>query len=103
MLTCAGSQDQIQTMVTEAEANGLDIRLRELHEYRIQETPLDVLTDRQRDVLEVAFDRGYYDIPRSVSTSEIAAEFGLDDSTVSEHLQRAERNLAASMLGRTVS
>lgn len=62
---------------------------------------MEKLTARQREVLETAFDRGYYDVPRSASTAEIAAEFDLDDSTVSEHLQRAERNVLAAVFGRS--
>lgn len=97
-ITCAGSQAQLSAMVAEAEANGLDVTLERLHDYRTDETALEALTARQRDVLEEAFDRGYYDVPRQASVSEIAAELGLDDSTVSEHLQRAERNLLGAVL-----
>lgn len=97
-ITCAGSQAQLSAMVAEAEANGIDVTLERLHDYRTQETVLETLTPRQREVLEVAFDRGYYDVPRRASAAEIAAELGLDDSTVSEHLQRAEHNLLETLL-----
>lgn len=97
-ITCVGSQAQISAMVAEAEANGLNVTLERLHDYHTQETVLETLTPRQREVLDVAFDRGYYDVPRHASTSEIAAELGLDDSTVSEHLQRAEHNLLKALL-----
>lgn len=97
-ITCAGSQAQLSALVVAADAYGLDVTLERLHDYRTQETALEALTARQREVLEDAFDRGYYDVPRRASVSEIAAELGLDDSTVSEHLQRAERNLLAAVL-----
>jgi predicted DNA binding protein len=73
--------------------------LEKLRDYRIQETPLDALTDRQQEVLQVAYDLGYYDVPRRSSTAEIASELDVDDSTVAEHLQRAERNLLKTLLG----
>lgn len=41
---------------------------------------------------------GYYDVPRNASTEEVAAELELDGSTVSEHLQRAERNVLRRVL-----
>jgi predicted DNA binding protein len=41
---------------------------------------------------------GYYEVPRDVSTNEIAAQLDLDSSTVAEHLQRAERNLLSTHL-----
>jgi len=68
--------------------------------YRVPDPPLGALTDRQRDVLETAFESGYDDVPRRVSTAELAAALDIDDSTVSEHLQRAERNLIAAVLNR---
>lgn len=93
-----GSHEQIGDMVADLEAAGFDITLQKLQSYRIEETPIDALTDRQREVLEVAYELGYYDVPRSSSTTEIATELGVDDSTVSEHLQRAEHNLLATIL-----
>ena len=60
---------------------------------------MDALTDRQREVLEVAYGLGYYDVPRMSSTAEIATELGVDDSTVAEHLQRPEHNLLESLFG----
>lgn len=98
-LTYTGQQTQIRDMIAGFEAEGTDVTLRQLRGYRVEDAPLDTLTDRQREVLQVAFQRGYYDVPRSASTEAVAADLGLDDSTVSEHLQRAERNLIAAVLG----
>lgn len=95
----AGSQEKISEMMVDLKAAGFDITLQKLQDYRIHATPLDALTDRQQEVLEVAYDLGYYDVPRGSSTSEIAAELGVDDSTVAEHLQRAEYNLLETILG----
>lgn len=100
-LTLTGSQDRISNEVAAFEASGIDVTLKQLRGYRVEETVIDSLTDRQREILEVAFDRGYYDVPRSATTNEVAVEVELDDSTVSEHLRRAERNLIASVLGRS--
>lgn len=96
----AGSQEQLSDMLANMKAAGFDITLEKLRDYRIQETPLDALTDRQHEVLDVAYELGYYDVPRGSSTAEVAAELGVDDSTVSEHLQRAERNILTVVLGR---
>jgi predicted DNA binding protein len=56
------------------------------------------LTARQREVIQTAFDLGYYEVPRAASTETVADELGLDSSTVAEHLQRAERNLLSEQL-----
>lgn len=100
-MTYAGSSDQIRGMIKDLRATGFDPTLQKIQGYRIKSKPLDSLTDRQREVLETAFDRGYYDVPRSTSTKEIANGLGLDDSTVSEHLQRAEHNLLSTVLNRS--
>lgn len=51
------------------------------------------LTDRQREVLEAAFEAGYYDWPRRTSGAELAEELGISQPTLSEHLTTAERKL----------
>lgn len=96
-LTWAGPQDRLHEELARLETAEGDITLERLRGYRPREGPLDALTDRQRDVLEVALERGYYDVPRQASVREVATEFGLDDSTVAEHLQRAERNLLRTL------
>lgn len=95
----AGSQEQLSDMLTDMKEAGFDVSLEKLQDYRVQETPLDALTDRQHEVLETAYGLGYYDVPRESSTVEVAAELGVDDSTVTEHLQRAEHNLIGALLG----
>jgi len=62
------------------------------------ERPLDPLAERQREVLRTAYEMGHYDVPRGVSSADLAAELDVDASTVAEHLQRAERNLLTRQL-----
>lgn len=49
-----------------------------------------VLTDRQREVLDVALELGYYDVPRRATHGDIAAQMGITTGTVTEHLQKVE-------------
>ncbi|KOX92308.1 helix-turn-helix domain-containing protein [Haloarcula rubripromontorii] len=51
------------------------------------------LSDRQRDVFELARKRGYYDYPREVSGSELADELGIAKTTLHEHLRKVEATL----------
>lgn len=60
--------------------------------------PWSRLTDRQQQVLRLAYDMGYYEVPRMASSADIATRLALDPSTVAEHLQRAERNLIEALL-----
>lgn len=63
----------------------------------------DSLTDRQREVLAVAFEAGYYDYPRTATQDEVASTLGISGSTVAEHLRHAEASLVAAALGRNGS
>lgn len=56
------------------------------------------LTDRQREVLELAHELGYFDHPKRANKGDIAAELGVTTSTVSEHLSMAQRKLMESIL-----
>ncbi|OYR46711.1 hypothetical protein DJ81_02210 [Halorubrum sp. Hd13] len=53
----------------------------------------DRLTDRQREALQMAFHAGYFDWPRSADADTVAAEIGIAQSTLSQHLRTAERKL----------
>lgn len=58
----------------------------------------DLLTDRQRELLLAAVERGYYDAPRACSLTDLAAELGLAESTVSETLHRAEGSVVKAFV-----
>jgi predicted DNA binding protein len=53
----------------------------------------DGLSERQREVFELARKRGYYTWPRDVSASDLADELDLSKATVLEHLRKAEAKL----------
>jgi len=53
-----------------------------------------LLTDRQREVLEVAVREGYYAVPRDCTLAEVSETLGVDKSTTSTVLRRAEARLA---------
>lgn len=51
------------------------------------------LTDRQLEVLETAYKRGYFERPKRANATELAAELGIAQSTFTEHLMTAQRKL----------
>lgn len=51
------------------------------------------LTDRQREVVQTAFEEGYYDLPRECTGEDIAKKLGITSPTFSEHIRTAERKL----------
>lgn len=57
--------------------------------------PVDVrrLTARQREVLDKAYEMGYFEYPRDANASEVAAELGIESSTFTEHLNAAQSKI----------
>jgi hypothetical protein len=62
-----------------------------------QEVLFGHLTDRQREILETAFEAGYYEWPRRATGAEVAAELDITSATFSEHVHAAERNLLGAI------
>lgn len=97
-MSLVGPQDAISGTIREYETAGVSPDLQQLGSYEGPGQPLDTLTNRQREVIQTAFDMGYYEVPREASTEDVAGELGIDPSTVTEHLQRAERNILSKHL-----
>lgn len=53
----------------------------------------DRLSERQRQVFELARRRGYYSWPREISATELAEELNVTKTTTLEHLRKAEAKL----------
>jgi len=56
------------------------------------------LTDEQREALQLAFARGYFNEPRDTSLSEVAEEMELSSTAMSGRLRRGMRNLIAATI-----
>jgi len=59
---------------------------------------LDDLTDRQREVLEAAYQAGYFSWPRESTAEEVAESLGLASSTLHAHLRKAETAILSGLL-----
>ncbi|MFC6723100.1 bacterio-opsin activator domain-containing protein [Halobium palmae] len=56
------------------------------------------LTPTQRETLVTAFQRGYYDIPRSISMTDFATELGTTQQTLSKRFRQAHATLIENTL-----
>jgi hypothetical protein len=61
-------------------------------------SPLNNLTEKQREALIDAYKLGYYDIPRKINSDQLAEQLGIANSTLVEHLRKAERCLVMGVL-----
>ena len=59
---------------------------------------LEQLTDRQRQVLELALDAGYFERPRRHNTGELAAMLDISRATFTQHLRAAQSKAFKELL-----
>lgn len=59
---------------------------------------LTSLTTKQARALLAAYEAGYYDFPRRVTTEEVGQALAVSRSTFQEHLHRAEHHVVRAML-----
>ena len=70
---------------------------------RLTATVLSKLSDEQLQTLETAYEMGYFDVPRRTSATDVADRIGVSQSSFSERLRRAERNLVSLLFGPSAS
>jgi len=58
------------------------------------------ISDRQREAVIMAWEDGYYDIPRETTTTELAERMGIGRRTFEEHLRIAENKLLGTLVER---
>jgi predicted DNA binding protein len=58
----------------------------------------DRLTARQREVLQTAYDMGYFDHPKRANAGDVADALDISPSTFSEHLAVAQQKLLEAIL-----
>jgi hypothetical protein len=94
-----GSEKQIKDFMEKIDALGIHYRVVLLADANFSPTsPLSQLTEKQQEVLLAAYKWGYYDIPRKITSQELAKKLGLVNSTVVEHLRKAEQRLIKQTL-----
>ena len=61
-------------------------------------TAKSVLTSTQWETLSVAYERGYFEVPRRTTLADLSAHFGVTEQAVSQRLRRALDALVGSVL-----
>jgi len=85
--TLTAPRDRIAELGEQLEAFGITYTVESIQS---EEAADSLLTDRQAELLLAAIERGYYDVPRTCTLTELAQAEGLAKSTLSEILQRAQ-------------
>jgi predicted DNA binding protein len=96
--TILGSEKQIKTMLSALRKAGIVYKIISLSDVKCSPFSLvGLLTDKQREVLSVAYREGYYDIPRKMRSDELAAKLGMRNATFVAHRRKAERRVLAEI------
>jgi hypothetical protein len=94
-----GSESQIKDFMEKLDAIAIHYRVVLLADANFSPiSPLSQLTEKQQEVLLMAYKLGYYDIPRKITSEELAKKLKLVDSTVVEHLRKAEQRLIKQII-----
>ncbi|WP_255196547.1 PAS domain S-box protein [Halorarius litoreus] len=64
----------------------------------VQQVVLESLTDRQRTVIDVAYNSGFFESPRLSSGEDVADTLDITPSTFHQHLRKAEEKLVEAVL-----
>lgn len=95
----------LQCVIEDLEATAERIRLRRLVESadgarrgRPIVLDRDALTDRQAEVLDTAYELGYFEHPRDATAGDVAAALDISTTTFTEHLAAAQRKLLSELL-----
>ncbi|MFB6162177.1 MAG: helix-turn-helix domain-containing protein [Halococcoides sp.] len=98
--------EDLRELVTDLRERFGDVTIRYLLQVDSDDTgaddvvPIDRnrLTDRQQEVLETAYDMGYFAYPRMANATEVANALDIDSSTFTEHLAAAQSKLMDELL-----
>lgn len=85
-----GTREELDTLRDALEGSPYSYELESLV---TRTEPDSLMTDRQCEVLEVAVREGYFSVPRECTLAELAEAIGIDKSTASVILRRAEEQL----------
>lgn len=98
-LTYYGSEGPFQEAM-DAVPDRVSVTLERKSEFTPGQEPFtSKLTTKQRKILTVAMDQGYYEIPRETRLADIGRELDLSAATVGEHLQKIEMKLMKTAMG----
>lgn len=89
------SHNRLSSFAAQLDAKGFTFTVEAIY----QELDSDsLLTDEQWELLRMALELGYYDVPRTCTQYELAEELGIARSTCSEMLHRAESRVITHLL-----
>jgi predicted DNA binding protein len=98
-MTFIGSAKQVRSLPIKLRSAGVHYRVIQLSDANFSPiSPLSRLTEKQRRVLTTAYNLGYYDVPRKISSQQLAGNLEIGSSNFIKHRRKAEKRLLAAVL-----
>jgi len=85
-------REALTELLEKLKAEKIDVKIMRLTSI----ADVESLTSRQRNIVEVALEEGYFDYPRRISLRNLAKKRGVSASPVSEVLRRAEKKILST-------
>ena len=92
------TRDALVAFNEECSARDVSVSVTQLRSATPDDTVLLGLTDKQQELLTIAYDEGYFDVPRGISQDELADRLGVSKSAISQRLRRAMGTLCSTSL-----
>lgn len=97
-----GSSSQLKRLLKMIDKEGIGYKITSNTDARFSPaSPLGLLTEKQRRAITTAFNLGYYEIPKRVSSEELASKLRIREATFVRHRAKAEKRLLAALLSET--
>lgn len=89
--------EQFRSFNEQCDALGIDVSLKGV--YNPHAPALDQhLTSTQWQTLAIAYERGYFNVPRQTSLEELSNHFGVSQQAISQRLRRGTRSLVGWLM-----
>jgi predicted DNA binding protein len=79
----------LQELIWDFQNAGAEVQLLKISNINEDE----MLTEKQEKIIQVAFERGYYDFPKRIGIKELSEMFSISTATLSEILRRGQRKI----------
>lgn len=95
-----GSPEELNNILKTAKEIGWGFEILSIQKY----DPLDLnafskFTKKQKEILLLAYDNGYFDHPRKINAEQLARKIGIHKTTLLDHLHKAEKQLIRNIIG----
>ncbi len=98
-LTFLGQPAQVRAFLRTMQMAGIDYKVDLLTDANFSpSSPIGRLTEKQRKVLIMAYNLGYYDIPRRIDTDELAQKLKITNPAFVMHRRKAEKAILKELL-----